>query len=313
MTRVAAVGECMIELRHVDDETLALGFGGDTLNTAVYLARCGRGIGIEVDYVTAVGDDPYSRAMIEGWRRENVGTDHVALIHGRHPGLYLIRTDDAGERSFTYYRSESAAREMFRAPGVRLDETLHAYDLVYLSGITLSILDSASRERLWDALDAARAGGGRVAFDTNYRPWGWSDEHAARVAVERTLQRTDIALPTLEDERQLFGDADEEACVRRHQSLGCQEVAVKLGAQGTFVASQTDRWRVPAARPDRVVDTTAAGDAFNAAYLAARLGGGVPESAAIEGNRLAAVVIAHAGAVIPRAVMPGSRKSASTP
>lgn len=313
MTRVAAVGECMIELRHVDDETLALGFGGDTLNTAVYLARCGRGNGIEVDYVTAVGDDPYSRAMIEWWRRENVGTDHVARIRGRHPGLYLIRTDDMGERSFTYYRSESAAREMFRTCGVRLDETLHGYDLIYLSGITLSILDAPSRERLWTVLDAVRAAGGRVAFDTNYRPWGWPDERAARVAVERTLERTDIALPTLDDERQLFGDTDEEACVRRHQSLGCQEVAVKLGADGTFVATQTGRWRVPAARADRVVDTTAAGDAFNAAYLAVRLGGGTPESAATEGNRLAAVVIAHAGAVIPRAVMPGARQSESTP
>jgi len=307
MIRVAAVGECMLELRHVDDETLALGFGGDTLNTAVYLARCGRDDGIHVDYVTAVGDDPYSQAMIEWWRRENVGTEHVARIPGRHPGLYLIRTDPTGERSFTYYRSESAAREMFRTAGPRLDEALHGYDLVYLSGITLSILDAASRERLWKALDAARARGGQVAFDTNYRRSGWPDARAARRAIERTLEHTDIALPTLDDERQLFGDTDEEACVRRHQSLGCKEIAVKLGADGTFIATRTGRWRVPAARAHRVVDTTAAGDAFNAAYLAARLRGGPPESAAAQGNRLAAVVIAHAGAVIPGSAMPGAR------
>jgi 2-dehydro-3-deoxygluconokinase len=304
MTRVAAVGECMLELRHVDHETLALGFGGDTLNTAVYLARCGRRDGIQVDYVTALGDDPYSEAMIEAWRREGIGTDRVVRLRGRHPGLYLIRTDEAGERSFTYYRSESAARDMFRVAGARLDESLSEYDLVYLSGITLSILDAPSRERLWTALDAVRDAGGRVAFDTNYRPWGWPDAEASRLAVRRTLERTDIALPTLDDERQLFGDDDEDACVERLLSVGCQEVAVKLGADGTFVATRGGRWRVPAATPDRVVDTTAAGDAFNGAYLAVRMANGDPESAAIVGNRLAAVVIGHAGAVIPAAAMP---------
>lgn len=311
MTRVASIGECMIELRHIDDETLALGFGGDTLNTAVYLARCGGRDSIEVDYVTALGDDPYSQAMIESWRREHIGTDHVTRIRGRHPGLYLIRTDDRGERSFTYYRSESAARDMFRTPSEGSAETLHGYDLIYLSGITLSILDAPSRERLWMSLDAVRAAGGRVAFDTNYRPWGWPDERAARLAVERTLERTDIALPTLDDERRLFGDDDVEACVQRFLSLGCQEVAVKLGANGTFVATRTARWRVPAAKADRVVDTTAAGDAFNGAYLAVRLADGDPESAAIEGNRLAAVVIAHAGAVIPPTAMPGATPGAA--
>lgn len=313
MTRVAAVGECMIELRHLDAETLALAFGGDTLNTAVYLARCARDDSIEVDYVTAVGDDSYSQAMIDWWRAERIGTEHVGRIAGGHAGLYLIRTDEAGERSFTYYRSESAAREMFRSPGLRLDQALRDYPLIYLSGITLSILDAASRERLWLALDAARAGGGRVAFDTNYRPWGWPDPRAARRAVERTLARTDIALPTLDDERQLFGDDGPEACAQRLLSVGCQEVAVKLGSNGTFVATRTLRRHVPAAKADRIVDTTAAGDAFNGAYLAVRLAGGDCEAAAIEGNRLAAVVIGHAGAVIPPTAMPGHARSAQPP
>lgn len=311
MTRVAAVGECMLELRHLAPERLALGFGGDTLNTAVYLARCGRADGIRVDYVTAVGDDPYSDAMLEWWRHEQIGTEHVARVPGRHPGLYLIRTDHAGERSFVYYRSESAAREMFKVANARLDEALQEYDLVYLSGITLCILDAPSRERLWDALDAVRRRGGRVAFDTNYRHWGWPDLRAARVAVERTLRHTDIALPTLDDERHLFGDSDEEACVRRHLSFGCGEVAVKLGAYGTYVASEADRWRVPAEPVERIIDTTAAGDAFNAAYLAVRLKGGVPKAAAIEGNRLAAAVIEHAGAIIAMAAMPA--RDAPTP
>lgn len=295
----------MLELRHRDAETLALGFGGDTLNTAVYLARCGSPSGVEVNYVTAVGDDPYSQAMIEWWRREKIGTEHVGRIPGRHPGLYLIRTDDSGERTFTYYRSESAAREMFRTPGLRLDHALQDYDLIYLSGITLSILDPTSRKRLWAALDAARDGGGRVAFDTNYRPCGWPDERTARHAVECTLKRTNIALPTLDDERQLFGDSDGDACAQRLLSVGCDEVAVKLGPDGTLIATRTARRHVPAAEADRVVDTTAAGDAFNGAYLAARLAGADPESAAIDGNRLAAVVIGHAGAVIPAAAMPG--------
>jgi 2-dehydro-3-deoxygluconokinase len=147
-----------------------------------------------VHYVTALGDDDYSDAMVQQWVAEGIATDLIARLEGRLPGLYLIRTDDDGERSFTYYRSAAAARELFLLdPAGALDERLAAFDWLYLSAISVSILDEVSRQRLWAALDRARESGARVAFDTNYRPAGWPDAEVARTAVRTTLERVDVA------------------------------------------------------------------------------------------------------------------------
>src|SRR3712207_2573497 len=100
MAKVAAIGECMVELTVLGADTLRLGFGGDTLNTSVYLAR----LGIAVDYVTALGDDSYSARMVAQWREEGIGIDLVLRLPGRLPGLYLIETDASGERRFLYWR-----------------------------------------------------------------------------------------------------------------------------------------------------------------------------------------------------------------
>jgi 2-dehydro-3-deoxygluconokinase len=300
MAKVASIGECMIELRHRGERDLELGFGGDTLNFAVYLARLTRGRDVAVDYVTALGDDPYSDAMLATWQAEGIGCELVARLPGRLPGLHTIRTDEHGERSFTYWRSASAARDVLHgAHGSRIVERLAGHDLLYLSGITLSILDTAQRERLMALADAIRAQGGRVVFDSNFRPAGWPDRDEARAAFDRMLRRVDIALPTLDDDQALFGVQDPADCARRLHGLGVAEVAVKLGRAGCWLSSEGRSALVPAEPVARVVDSTAAGDSFNAGYLAARLAGAEPEAAARLGNRLAARVIAHPGAIIP--------------
>jgi 2-dehydro-3-deoxygluconokinase len=304
MPKVASIGECMIELRHRGERELELAYGGDTLNFAVYLARLSRGRGVAVDYVTALGEDPYSDAMLAMWRGEGVGCDLVARLPGRLPGLYTIRTDAHGERTFTYWRSASAARDVLQgAHGSRIAEQLAGYDLLYLSGITLSILDPAQRERLMALADAIRTRGGRVVFDNNFRPAGWPDRDEARAVFDRMLRRVDIALPTLDDDQALFGVEDVSDCARRLHDLGVAEVVVKLGAKGCRLSSSGRTADVPAERVARVVDSTAAGDSFNAGYLAGRLAGLEPEAAAAQGNRLAARVIGHPGAVIPAAAM----------
>jgi 2-dehydro-3-deoxygluconokinase len=300
MPRVASIGECMIELRHRSESDLELAFGGDTLNTAVYLARLGRDRGVSVDYVSALGDDAYSDQMLAMWQAEGVGTALVARLPGRLPGLYTIRTDARGERSFTYWRSASAARLMLKdGRAERLQAALAGYDLLYLSGITLSILDPPQRAALLALADAVRAAGGRVAFDSNYRPVGWPDPDEARRTFDAMLTRTDVALPTLDDERALFGVADAAAATDRLHRLGVAEVAIKLGRDGCFLSSALGTGEVAGEPVGAVVDSTAAGDSFNAAYLGARLLGAPPEAAARVGNRLAARVIAHPGAVVP--------------
>ena len=172
MIRVLAIGECMIELTHREVDLLALGCAGDTFNTATYLARLTGPEDVAVDYLTLLGDDHYSDLILDAMRAEGIGTDRVGRVTGEQPGLYLVRTDAAGERSFTYYRSRSAARGLF-GDGAEPDFT--GYDVVFLSAISLQILGDPARKRLGAALARFRDGGGRVAFDGNYRPAGWPD------------------------------------------------------------------------------------------------------------------------------------------
>jgi 2-dehydro-3-deoxygluconokinase len=252
--------------------------------------------------VTALGDDAYSDGMLAMWRDEGIATDLVARLKRRLPGLYTIRTDARGERSFTYWRSAAAARDMLGdARAEQLAAALEGYDLLYLSGITLSILDPAQRAALVAIADRVREHGGRVAFDSNYRPVGWPNPEAARAAFDEMLSRVDIALPALDDEQALYGVKDAAECADRLRRRGVAEVAIKLGERGCCLSSAHLTGEIAAEPADQVVDSTAAGDSFNAGYLAARLFGAGPGEAARLGNRLAARVIAHPGAIIPAA------------
>ncbi|MDQ1703084.1 MAG: 2-dehydro-3-deoxygluconokinase [Frankiaceae bacterium] len=290
----------MIELTHHDGDMLRFGFAGDTYNTAVYLARNAPHDSVSIDYVTVIGDDWYSDRMLDAMQSEGIGDVAITRLPGRSPGLYLVRTSEHGERSFTYYRDTSPARTLFDTA----DADLSSYDMVYLSAITLQILTPEARERLWAALATVRANGGRVAFDTNYRPAGWSSVQDARSAIERTLTITDIALPTLNDEQLLYDDLDADACLDRIAASGVPEIVVKDGPNGCVVHDPSTRELVAGVVAESVVDTTAAGDSFNGAYLAARLAGATPVAAAAAGHAMAVVVIGHPGAIVPATVLP---------
>jgi 2-dehydro-3-deoxygluconokinase len=300
--KVASIGECMVELSDAGAGLFSRAFGGDTLNTALYLAR----LGIETSYVTALGDDSLSSAMLDAWSAEGIHIDEVLRVPDRLPGLYMIERNALGERSFLYWRDRAPAREFFdRVDDLTLERLSH-FDWLYLSGITLSLYNDSGRARLIELLTKARRNGGRVAFDGNYRPRGWRDATTARRVFDNLLPHVDLALPTLDDEQLLFGDTDADSCAARLRAAGVAEIVIKIGPHGCIVYSEGNRIEV---RPDALlqpVDTTAAGDSFNAGYLAGRIGGASVIEAARAGHRLAGVVIEWPGAVIPRDAMPAS-------
>lgn len=304
---VALIGECMLELTRQSAARVGgclpmnLSYGGDTLNCAVYLARQG----VAVDYVTALGDDPMSAWMVEQWREQGVGCKLIDYQPNAVPGMYLVETDGRGERSFYYWRDSAPARRLFDDPA-RADDLfarLADHACVGLSGISLAIYSESSRQRLFAKLAEYRNKGGKVVFDSNYRPRLWPSALVTRQSYEAMYRLTDIALPTIEDEQQVFGDADQDSVVARLRSWGVGEVALKMGSQGCLVARDDTREMV-AANEVAVVDTTSAGDSFNAGYLAARLKGRGVSDAARAGHRLASVVIQHRGAIIPVEHMP---------
>lgn len=299
--KLASIGECMIELSRRPGGLYALAHGGDTLNTAVYLAR----LGAAVDYVTALGDDPYGDAMVASWQAEGVGVGRVTRMTGRVTGLYIIETDDKGERRFYYWRDRSPAREIFAMPDTpALVEALEDYDLVYLSGISLSLYGDDGRGLLFDTLSRVRQRGGRVVFDSNYRPRNWPSAGRARAVFIQALGLADIALCSADDFRGLFGGGSDGDPVYLCRAQGVGEIVVKDETEPARVVADGKEARVPIGTRQKPVDTTAAGDSFNAAYLAARLAGSSPDELARNGHRLAAAVIMHPGAIIPQDAMP---------
>jgi len=289
----------MVELARGADNRYGLSFGGDTFNTAVYLARAG----IPAAYASAMGDDPYSAGLLSLAAAESVNSDLIVRVPGRMPGLYLIETDEKGERKFYYWRDTSPARELFELPNwASIAEALLSARLVYFSGVTLSLYSNTGLGRFLAALELARKQGVIVAFDGNFRPRGWKGDVArTRTVFTEALKRVDIALPTFEDEAMLWGDANPEATVNRLQAFGIGEIVVKNGSNAALVADKSGREQVPVPEVVEPVDTTAAGDSFNGAYLASRLKGEKPVTAAQAAHALAGEKIRHRGAIMPRA------------
>jgi 2-dehydro-3-deoxygluconokinase len=292
------VGECMMELARGADGRFALAFGGDTFNTAIYAAR----MGMKSAYATSLGDDPYSDGIVAQAESENVDTSLITRRQGVMPGLYLIETKQ-GERTFYYWRDHSPARTLFEQDEAarRIATFVQSTDVVYFSGITLSIYSPAGLDVFERTLRNARKAGAKIAFDSNYRGRGWRDDsERARNTFKRFLALCDIALPSLDDEQTLWGDKDASASIERLVALGVPEIVVKAGADGAYFIENGSIAHVRP--PERVtpIDTTAAGDSFNAGYLARRAANATQRDAIDGAHQLAGIVIRYPGAIAPR-------------
>ncbi len=297
MFDVICMGEAMVELSlgAGPDMGAAVGFAGDTLNTAIYLKRATPAL--KIAYATRLGRDPLSDQMAAMMAGEGLETGLIPRHPERLPGLYAISTDERGERSFYYWRDRSAAREMLGDGGLTLDQ-LSETRMFYLSAITLAILPPEHRQALLDWLPGYRAKGGRLAFDSNYRPRLWPDQATAQEAVAAFWRQTDIAMPSVDDEMALFGDASEAQVLDRLRGYGVTDGALKRGAQGPLALNGVPAGPFPQA--ERMVDSTAAGDSFNAGYLAARHRGAPEPEALAAGHALACRVIGCKGAILPK-------------
>ncbi|ENM5743227.1 sugar kinase [Vibrio metoecus] len=311
MKHIAIVGECMIELNGKPFGTMHQTFGGDTLNAAVYLSRgCEANANpddIKVSYVTALGTDPISSGMLSRWEEEGVATELVLRDPTRTPGLYLIQLDDQGERTFLYWRNQSAARYLLQHPDFgQIKQALNQVNMVFLSGITLAILPAEDRIALLNLLVELKAKGVEIAFDSNFRPalWPQDDHHTVKEIYQVMYQLTDVALVTFDDELLIWGDSTPEQTIQRLTALGVQKCIVKLGAEGCLIqdsSASNAPQAVPTQPVVQVVDTTSAGDSFNGGFLSAYLAGADLATACQRGNALAGTVIQHRGAIIPKA------------
>lgn len=300
MPRILSIGEAMVELGQSDQPGLwRVGIAGDTLNTAWYLRRL-LGPDWGVDYLSRVGQGAFSQQMVDFLADEGIGTDHVARDPLREIGLYAISLTD-GERSFAYWRDTSAAKGLADDPQA-LDDALTGTAIAYVSGITVAILPPEGRANLLAALARARAAGTQVVFDPNLRPRLWADAASMRQGVSDAAAGADLVLPSFDDEATHFGDADPEATVARYLALGAGQVVVKNGGGPIRFGGRDGHGIVTDLMPETPVDSTAAGDSFNAGYLAAMLAGADPAAAIAAAHDLSRRVIRHRGALVREAL-----------
>jgi 2-dehydro-3-deoxygluconokinase len=297
--RAICIGEAIVELARGGDGRFALASSGDTFNTAIYLARAG----VATAFASALGDDPYSDAIVSLATAEGIATDLIVRTPGRLPGMALVDANSKSERRTHYWREAAPAGELFELPNwSRTAESLLGARLIYFSGITLSLYSNIGLGRFLAAVELARSNGAMIAFDGNFRPRSWNgDLTRTRTVFAEALKRVDIALPAYDDEAVLWGDPSPEATIERLQAFGVAEVVVKNGPNSALVASASERDAVPVPEVVVPVDPVAAGDGFNAGYLAARLSGCGPAEAVLAAHKLAGQVIRHRGAIVPRA------------
>ncbi|MEY8799344.1 sugar kinase [Leisingera sp. XS_AS12] len=299
--RVVAIGEAMVEMAPIGGDQYRRGFAGDTFNTAWHLSQT-LADRATTAFASRIGTDPLSSDFAASLAADGLDTSALARDPQRTMGLYLIELDGV-ERSFHYWRGQSAARHLADDPQW-LAQTFADTGLIHLSGITVAILSANARQNLLDALATARRHGTKVSFDPNIRPALWSSVAEVRETIPAFLEVTDIALPSFDDEQANWQDPDPQAVLDRMSTLGVREVVVKNGAGPVVLRSDDGDDSIDTPPVEGIRDTTGAGDAFNAGYLAARFLGHAPGAAVRHGQAMSAEVIRHLGARLPAGSVP---------
>ena len=315
ISNIIVMGECMVEFGRASGRASGFSdessneqslykksFAGDVFNTGIYIKRCVKDQA-KVNFLTTIGKDENSNEMLAMMEQESLETNLVYQSTSAQMGLYLINVDDEGERSFSYWRETSAAKQVVRFLSDDLDNpALNNVDSFFFSGISIAILSERDRQKLWRFIFELKATGTKIIFDPNYRPTLWSTLNETRAAYAAAFELADIALPGVDDHMVLYNAKNAEDVAGFLEQFAINEIIIKNGSQGMLLSVDGIRTYVDVDPVKNVVDTTSAGDAFNGAYLSARLLGRTAEQAANFAAKASACVIQHKGAIVDETV-----------
>lgn len=305
MKNIFLFGECMVELLNVSPnaqlpQTLKQSFAGDVFNTAVYLKRVFSDM--KVNIVTAVGTDEFSTNMVEYFQQQSIETDFVYRSDDKIAGLYSIKTDSDGERTFTYWRENSAAKQVMKSIDSTEIDKMSQGDVFFFSGISLAVVTPEDRPKFWEMVEQLKSKGVQIIFDPNYRARMWTSPDEAKQQYHQAFTLSNISLPGVDDFKQLYQLNTAEEVITFSEDYTFDELVIKNGEQGVVYIKDNVRTDISITPVDNVVDTTSAGDSFNGVFVGARTAG-------IEGNEAiklasasAALVIQHKGAIVDQDV-----------
>jgi len=306
MKKIFLIGECMIELKaqsaissttpQTYPKAINQSFAGDVLNTAVYLKRTFSDL--EPYFISAVGTDKLSTEMIAFFDQEKINTEFVFRSKEKNAGLYAIETDEVGERSFTYWRENSAAKDVMSFIDEKVVNSISAGDMVFFSGISLAVIKPADRAKFWLFIKQLKDLGAKLVFDPNYRARMWQNPQEAKEQFEQAFICADITLPGIDDFEQLYGITTAEAVFEFCQPYQFDELVIKNGEASICVYINELAYHFQIKAVANVIDTTSAGDSFNGVYLGARAKGFDLEQAINLASKAAGFVIQHHGAIV---------------
>jgi len=301
MPHLLMIGECMIELSQNNElGEYKQSFAGDVFNTGVYIKRCLKK-SAQVSFLSVIGQDKMSGQLLNLMTDEQINTRYLYRCSSNKMGLYIINIDQYGERTFDYWRENSAARQLikfFRQDNDKMDFSF--VTTIFFSGISIAILPSEDLEDFWEFIECRRSSGCQIVFDPNYRPALWSSPQQAKEAFEIAYSLSDVVLPGLDDHKNLYNHETASEIASHLEAKGIGEIIIKNGDLEVLISVEGKRTQIGIIPVTKVIDTTSAGDAFNGGYLSARQSGKSVKDAVIYAANVAGCVIQHKGAIVPK-------------
>ena len=286
---LVGIGECLAEFSFIGDGNYSLGYSGDVLNA---LAAAGR-LGLSTGLITAIGDDPFLSGLVDILDEEHIDLSHAPILKGKPNGVYFVYVNESGGPSFHFLRKDSAARESFVCQPLSeiIDYVLSARALLF-SSIPLAVMKE--REKIFEMLAAVK-GKTIIAFDLNVRRALWPDFQDLISMFSLLAPLVDVLFVTNEDDEILFGPRDMRDAMDDYKQRGFQQVIIRRGGDSTLAFADGESFQGPVPRVASIVDTTGAGDVFNAGYIAAMLRGHPAYECAALGNATAAASVDSRG------------------
>ena len=283
-----------------NSSNMKINFGGDTYNSAVYFSRLTNNK-TNTFYSTALGKDNFSKKMISRFKNENIKCDYIRTDGENPPGLYSIESNEKGERSFSYWRDQSPSKYIFLgSKGKKLVKDINNADVFYYTGISAGILDEKQRKDLINIGSTANICG----FDFNYRSQLHYNKKVSQLLFNEINNRVDIHFVSFDDARELFkikNPLEIFEIINEKKNL----ILIRYKNSIIFKNKQQEIKTVTVPHGE-VVDTTAAGDAFNGSFLAIMNNNkNVPvEENILISHSVTREVIKHRGAIISKNKMP---------
>ena len=291
---VCSIGEAMIEISNIKNSFYNQSFAGDTLNFCNYLDKKK----LNAFFLSAIGKSEINQSLLDFVKSKNISTKYIKQINQFEIGLYLIKNKDNGEKQFFYWRDESAAKQYFNnIDFLNLYKELKNFDYIYFSGITLSIIHVSKLNNFIKLLKLLKMKKIKIVFDFNIRPSRWNKKNL-NIFFDSVLKFVDICFLSGEDMNYWKNKNNIKSYEQIVRKYKLKHSIFRKNAKFTYVFLNKTRYVFKNKLLKTVVDTSGAGDGFNAAYLSNFIVNNDPVLALKAGSSLGSKIVMKKGAIV---------------